>query len=118
MYSRIHTQSDVLKNGKIMLLVDCNPGCITLTDLEYAEYALREVLVATYKAIQEITLIKNNFTYDAYVNILVSLTNNLKTITESLIALKTEISTTDKQCSTIAESFTQKISIYKPKIEP
>jgi hypothetical protein len=115
MLARIHTKSDVLQNGKIMLLVDCDPGCYTLTDLEYAELALKEVLVDTYKAIQEITSTKNNFPFDAYTNILVSLTNNLKTITESLIALKTELPATDKQCSTISESFTQKISIYKQK---
>jgi len=87
MYSRIHANSDILNNGKIMLLVDCEPGCYTLTDLEYSKHALQELLVDTHKAIQETISTKDNFTFEAYVNILVSLTNNLTSITESLLAL-------------------------------
>ncbi|WP_371379065.1 hypothetical protein [Sporomusa aerivorans] len=104
MLSRIHSQTDVLKNGKIMMLVDGDPGCYILTDLKYTEHALKEVLVCTYKTIQEITAAKNNFSLDAYVNMLVSLTNNLKIITESLLALKTKSSKPDMQCSTSSEA--------------
>ncbi|MBP2636893.1 MAG: hypothetical protein H6Q72_2800 [Firmicutes bacterium] len=106
MFERIHAQSDLLKGGKIMLLVDCEPGCYTLTDLEYSEHALQELLVDTQKTIQEAIATKNNFTLETYVNILTSLTNNLKVITESLLAVKTRIHTTQNvQSKIIAESY-------------
>jgi hypothetical protein len=106
MFERVHAQSDLLKGGKIMLPVDCEPGCYTLTDLEYSEHALRELLVDTHKTIQEAIEIKNNLTFETYVTILVSLTNNLKTITDSLLAVKTNIQATqNSQGKIIAESY-------------
>jgi hypothetical protein len=116
MLSRIHDKSDILKSGRIMLLVDCEPGCYTLTDLEYSEHALREVLVETHKAIQEAMSTKNNFTFDVYVNILASLTNNLKIITESLLAVKGGIQANNgEQSTSITESFTREFVEYSSK---
>ncbi|TWH48392.1 hypothetical protein [Sporomusa sp. KB1] len=106
MYSRINDHSDVLTNGKIMLLTDNEPGCYTLTDLQYSEHAFQELLVDTHKAIQEATLSKNDYTFDTYVNILVTLTNNLKNITESLLAVKAAIQTAKgERSTTIAASY-------------
>ncbi len=106
MFERIHAQSDLLKGGRIMLLVDCEPGCYTLTDLEYSEHALQELLVDTQKTIQEAIATKNNYPLETYVNILTSLTNNLKTITDSLLAVKTRIpSTQTAQSKIITESY-------------
>ncbi len=88
MFARIHNKSDILENGKIMLLTDSTPGCRTLTDLQYLEHTLREVLVETHKSIQEAMANNNNFTFKAYVEILSSLSGNLKIITESILAVK------------------------------
>lgn len=116
MFERIHTHSDLLKGGKIMLLVDCEPGCYTLTDLEYSEHAFQELLVDTYKALQEAILTKNDFTFEAYVNILVSLTNNLKSITESLLAVKAGIlAAKGEQGTIITESKQQESVEYSVK---
>ncbi len=116
MLSRIHDKSDILESGRIMLSVDCEPGCYTLTDLEYSEHALREVLVETHKAIREAVSTKNNFTFEGYVNILASLTNNLKSITESLLAVKTAIQAKNSEQSTsITESFTREFVEYSSK---
>ncbi|WP_094605521.1 hypothetical protein SPSIL_021790 [Sporomusa silvacetica DSM 10669] len=106
MYSRINDHSDVLTNGRIMLLTDNEPGCYTLTDLQYSEHAFQELLVDTHKAIQEAKLSKNDYTLETYVNILVTLTNNLKNITESLLAVKAEIQTANgERSTTIAASY-------------
>lgn len=109
MLSRIHSQTDVLKNGKIMLLIENDSDCQTLTDLEYAEYALKEILVCNYKAIQEITASKNNVSLGNYIDMLTSLTNNLKIITESLLALKIKTSNPNTKSSTISESLLKEI---------
>jgi hypothetical protein len=116
MLSRIHDKSDILESGRIMLSVDCEPGCYTLTDLEYSEHALREVLVENHKAIQEAMSTKHNFTFDVYINILASLTNNLKIITESLLAVKARIQANNgEQGTSITESFTREIVEYSSK---
>jgi hypothetical protein len=108
MFERVHTHSDILKNGKIMLLVDCEPGCYTLTDLEYSEHAFQELLVDTYKTLQEAKLTKNSFTFEAYTNTIVTLTNNLENITKSLLAVKAAIQAANgKQGTIITESYQQ-----------
>jgi len=110
MLSRIHDQSDILESGKIMLLVDCEPGCYTLTDLEYLEHTLRETLVENHKSLQEMTVAKAAFSLDKYVNMLTAVTNNLKGITDSLLAIKSVIATNNSEPSlSITESFTREI---------
>ncbi|SDF63126.1 hypothetical protein [Sporomusa acidovorans] len=116
MFSRVHTNSDILDNGKIMLLVDSEPGCYILTDLQYSEHAFQELLVDTHKAIQEARSTKNNFSLETYVNILTTLTNNLKMITESLLAVKAEKNITKGEHSTIiTESYQEKSVEYMAK---
>jgi len=108
MLERIHANSDILTNGKIMLLVDCEPGCYTLTDLEYSEHALQELLVDTHKAIQEAISTKNNFSFETHVTILVSLTNNIKNITESLLTIKVAIQAAKSERGAIISESYQK----------
>ncbi|TWH45715.1 hypothetical protein [Sporomusa sp. KB1] len=108
MLERIHANSDILTSGKIMLLVDCEPGCYTLTDLEYSEHTLQELLVDTHKAIQEAISTKNDFTFEAYVTILVSLTDNIKNITESLLTIKAAIQAAKSEQGTIISESYQK----------
>ncbi|SDF00553.1 hypothetical protein [Sporomusa acidovorans] len=91
MFARVNANSDILENGKIMLYVDSDPGCYTLTDLQYLEHALRELLVDIYRGIQETKLKKNNLSFESYVAVLSSLANNLKIITDSLLAVKKAI---------------------------
>jgi hypothetical protein len=88
MFARVNANSDILENGKIMLYVDSDPGCYTLTDLQYLEHALRELLVDTFKGIQETRLKKNDISFESYIETLSSLTNSIKIITDSLLAVK------------------------------
>ena len=112
MRSRIHQNSDILDNGKIMLITDNEAGCLVLTDLQYSEHALRELLVDTHKTIQKAISAKDDFPLDSYVNILASLTNSLKNITSSLLAVKTEMQAEKKDdpVAVITESYTEKLS--------
>lgn len=114
MLARIHAKSDVLENGKIMLFMDCEPGCRVVTDLEYSEHALREVLVDTYKTIAEVISGKNDLPVETYVDLLATLTKNLKMVTDSLLAIKADASSRrPKEPNTfISESIIKEVFNY------
>lgn len=111
MFERIHEQSDILSNGKLMLLVDCKPGCYILTDLEYSEHALRELLIGTHKAIQQAIAAKDDLPLGSYVDLLTSLTNNLTAITTSLLAVKAHSQPDNAASSTLLAKSFKKTSI-------
>ena len=88
MYARMHAKSDILNNGKIMLTDDSSANCYILSDLQYAEYAFKELLVDTEKTRQQLLTAKEDMPLDQYMPALIALTNNLKTITDSLLTIK------------------------------